>query len=497
MSVAHRRRRTRQDARTLSAWARARFTADGVSQGALVVALVLSPLAYGSVATAWGAVWVGLLAVSVLSSLIAIGPNARLDGLPLLLMISGACLSLALLQFSTSIPGAWANAAWQELAASGIQGAEPRIAVQDGGIQSTLAAPLGAVLGFCAAYLLAIRQESSWTIVKFLVFAGVCHAIIGGIVEYAAPGNVLLESKVAYVSDVTGPFVNRNTAASYFGLCTLGAAILTFRAIRAKPLPSRRSFRATAYAISDLLLSRALLWTVIFLVLLATTFMTGSRAGGAAMIVGLLAMAMALTFRLRGSSRGAIVVVLMVFGLTFAAVELFSASLVTRVAEGFGGDGRRAVWGATLAAIQSSPWLGTGAGTFADAFPTFRPASVGYAGVWDRAHSTPLDLALTMGVPAAMAILAGWILLIASQLKGIAQSSRSYALPALGFGALTMMSVHGAVDFSLQITGFVIPFAILIGTTFGQTTRRAVLRSRGGPALRPLRTRRSEADGSL
>lgn len=476
MSLAAGRRQTRREARTVGAWAQRRVVADGASQGALVVVLVVSPLAYGSVATAWGALWVSLLAVSTLCSLIAIGPKARLDGLSPLLLICVSCISLALLQFSPSIPVSWANEAWAELARAGVSGGEQRIAPLAGGLQTAFAAPLGAVLGFCAAYLIAVRQESSWTIVKFLVFAGVCHSVIGAIVEYAAPGSVLLETKVAYVSDATGPFVNRNTAASYFGLCTLGAAILAFRAIRTKPLPASRSFRAVAYAISDLLLSRALLWTVIFFVLLATTFMTGSRAGVAATIAGLLAMAVALALRLAGSARGVVISLFLVLALSLAAAELLSSSLSSRVAEGFGGDGRRAVWNATLAGIASHPWLGTGAGTFADVFPALRPASIGHAGIWDRAHSTPLDLALTMGVPAAFAILAGWVLLMASHVRGIVRSRRSYAFPVLGLGALVMMSLHGAVDFSMQIAGFVIPFSILVGATFGQTIRRAALR---------------------
>jgi O-antigen ligase len=389
-------------------------------------------------------------------------------------------VTFAVLQ-SSDVPATWSNPVWADLAAAGVENGRSRIAVDAASGYASLGAPLSCLLGFAAAFLLAIRRDSSWPIVRLLVLSGTIYAAIGFLVDAVAPGNVLLEAKVAYTSDFTGPFVNRNTAASYLGLCSLAASMLAFRAFRANGPPGTISFRSLLIRSSDLLVSRAAGWSAIALFLLASTMLTGSRAGIAATVCSLLAMATILSLRLVRSPRSFVAVAAATLAVAIFLVETLGASLATRIQEGFGGDGRRHAWSAVVDEIAAHHWTGTGAGTFGEAFPSIRPLALGYNGIWERAHSTPLELAMTIGLPATLLVLAGWLLLIVLHVRGVISARESYALPVLGVCALLLMSIHGVVDFSLQIPGFAIPFAVLVGTTFGHTARRAAARSRARP----------------
>ena len=51
--------------------------------------------------------------------------------------------------------------------------------------------------------------------------------------------------------------------------------------------------------------------------------------------------------------------------------------------------------------IADHPWFGTGLGTFVWSFPAYRSANISLWGVWDLAHSTPLELAADLGLPLA------------------------------------------------------------------------------------------------
>lgn len=69
--------------------------------------------------------------------------------------------------------------------------------------------------------------------------------------------------------------------------------------------------------------------------------------------------------------------------------------------------GRRHIWAAARDAIQARPLLGWGPDAFRYAWYQYRPVgdlrAFGYSGVADAAHSYPLQLAATLGIPAAIA----------------------------------------------------------------------------------------------
>lgn len=88
-------------------------------------------------------------------------------------------------------------------------------------------------------------------------------------------------------------------------------------------------------------------------------------------------------------------------GIAVAVLLLFqlvSGAIVGRILA-YGLVERFNMYRTVLTMIEAHRLLGIGCGHFDSAFPAYRPASLGSLAVWDRAHSTPLELAVELGFP--------------------------------------------------------------------------------------------------
>jgi hypothetical protein len=136
-------------------------------------------------------------------------------------------------------------------------------------------------------------------------------------------------------------------------------------------------------------------------------FLTGSRSGGVAVIVGMILVA-AESARAINLPRT----------ILRTAEIILAAMLITALAVGFGTSAGRAAlaaagrslafrfeyWRATLAMIRDYPWLGCGPGQFQDYYATYKlPAA---SEVVQDPHNWLLEVWATAGTPAAMLLLA-------------------------------------------------------------------------------------------
>jgi O-antigen ligase len=118
--------------------------------------------------------------------------------------------------------------------------------------------------------------------------------------------------------------------------------------------------------------------------------------------------------------------------------------------------------------IADHPWFGTGLGTFLWAFPAYRD-DVSLWGIWDRAHSTPLELAADVGVPLAALLVVAWVVGLAVLMRGVRVRRRGRAVPIAGLAVAVLASLHAMVDFSLQIPGYSIIAFTLMGAGLAQS----------------------------
>ncbi|MFB9950262.1 O-antigen ligase family protein [Rhizobium puerariae] len=335
-----------------------------------------------------------------------------------------------------------------------------------------LALPFGV---FLLGLLLFRDDRRAMAALKLLAISGGVISILSIGQFYLAPRTLLFGPKTGYLDSLTGFFVNRNTAATYFGLLALLTGAMAWRLVgetdfprlfaaieRLRPLKpdERRHIRRLFWYGSSFLVS------VIALVL------TKSRAGVGASLAAMLVMAVLIALRpsrrASGSRRSGngeswnirrIIVSLAAISLV-ALFLLFLAGRVLLRAQVQGvNDTRFCVMpGIVRAVIDHLPW-GAGLASFESVFPAYRDAACGIENVWDRAHNVYLEGMFSLGLafpPLLVVVAAG---LAWACIKGMRTRRRFRFAGEAGLSSLLLVALHSAFDFSMQISGLAIFFA--------------------------------------
>src|SRR5262249_49872949 len=172
--------------------------------------------------------------------------------------------------------------------------------------------------------------------------------------------------------------------------------------------------------------------------------------------------------RLLGTIAGGGILVLA--GLVVLGGDILARFDATGI-EGMLDRGRWDVYASTLRMIADRPWFGTGLGTFALAYPAYRSGDTSMWGTWDRAHSTPLELAAELGLPLAGIIFLAWSAVLVILVRGIFVRRRDQIVPTAAFAVALLAILHSLVDFSLQIPGYAMVAFALTGAGLAQSFR--------------------------
>ena len=288
-------------------------------------------------------------------------------------------------------------------------------------------------------------------------------AAIFGIAQFlTAPGTLLVIDKKSYLDSLTGLFVNRNTAATFFGLTFL----INVGRLRDQAL--RVTFRGQQVGLADQLNLVALaLFTFTALVAL---MMTRSRAGIAAS--GLAALLyvpyLVADWKKQTARRGQPRWMPFAWGggalaVTLLAFLLFGAQAIMRLkTAGIAEDGRTCIFPGLMDASRESIPFGSGFGGFRFAFAPFRDPACGINGIFDRAHNGYIEGFMGLGIlfPLLVALAVGGIL--HGLRSGWRNRRRLRHVSVLGASGLVLVMTHAAFDFSLQIPGMAAFFAAFL-----------------------------------
>jgi O-antigen ligase len=372
------------------------------------------------------------------------------------------------------------NSVWHQVAELLGRSLEPRISVEAYPQWIVIGPSLALFLVFTSAFVVSTDRRGAWQIIHTVALSGTVYAIVALGAMLYSQGGQLLSDQPGHLGTLAGPFVNRNTAATYFGTITLVWMLLVLKALkhrlgRASSDPSQLG-RALLIGGHDKLAFRA----SAFLICFTATFLTQSRAGVLVML-GVLSLGVGLfAFRWFSTPKLPLVVgsVLLVVAV---GAEIWGGSLAGRIAsQGWMDRDRAAAYEATWAIIRDHPLVGTGLGTFAEVFPSYR-ASQSDIGIWTRAHSTPLELAAELGLPLAVTVGLLWSLTAIYLTRGALTRRRDAVLPLAGLGVGLQGTVHSFVDFSLQIPGYAIVWCAVVAAGLAQSV--ASHRGRGDPSL--------------
>ncbi|MFC0013285.1 O-antigen ligase family protein [Devosia nitrariae] len=266
--------------------------------------------------------------------------------------------------------------------------------------------------------------------------------------------------KLAYIGSATGTFINRNSFATFAALtCCLGIAQLA-RALLA--VGKRREIYR-----GDLIWLRLALTLGAFLVAAAALVASQSRMGATAGVAGVLVTFLVIISARLHSRAKWVLLSALIAGGGLAALQ--GGPLIERLLElEQSWDIRLALYQQVVDLILARPWTGFGGGSFELIYPSVHALPVAPDRVWDKAHNTYLTLAAELGLPIATAAIAlfaamGWMLI-----RGLVRDRRRWFAASLGLGLLTVVGVHGLVDFSMEIQAVTIWLISLTAASLAQ-----------------------------
>ena len=359
---------------------------------------------------------------------------------------------------------------WGEAASTLDMPIEPSVSISRNQPFFALGAPLANMLAIICSFIVCIDRDRARQLFLVIAWSGAVYAAYGIVTYFIDPTHLLWREKIAYREVLTSTFINRNTAAAYFGSCAILWLLLLSQQLRRRFAPGCIHWRSLARQLLSEMPRHILLPFIMLLLCLVAMLMTNSRAGIVLSLVALV-IAFATYFHYDLPQRGGLVATLCVGGLVAVLLlQVLGGNVVGRFdLQGLSDEGRLETYHSTLRMIVDNPWLGSGLGTFASNFPAYRSPSISMWGVWDRAHSTPLELASDLGLPLAGLVVVAWLIVLAVLIRGLRTRRRDLVLPLGGLAVAILGLAHSSIDFPLQIPGYSIVVFALVGAGLSQS----------------------------
>jgi len=448
--------------------------------GAFFLLLLVAPLPMGANREwAWAPMTVAVAAVAIVTAL-GLGPRRGLaisvgEGWPIAIL--AACFALmigiAVLQMSTLAPQT-ASASFYAKAAEVLGYAHapvPSLAV-DASLYALLRC-LACGLIFCIARTFCRNERRALFLLLVLLASAFLVMVYGfvGLSNHSCFLGSYLKKQGSYSPEfdrciMSGTFVNSNSFGCFVGMAAIAALALALRARRgdaraAQELGEGRHIldRVTGWRLTLLALALFFAGGLLF---------SGSRAAFAATVASFVLLAV-LLLRGRLHSRRQLGGVLLGVGIVGSLfILLAGGALIQKASSSSSGArvDRNVIWRTTLQAIGESPWLGWGLGSFPDVYAVHQPPQIPLAN--DKAHSTPLETVLELGIPGGAVAMATVLLPWAMALRSAWRRRRRRYLTAAAFAVSAVPIFHSTVDFSLQMPAIAFFVSALLGMGWAQ-----------------------------
>jgi O-antigen ligase len=305
-----------------------------------------------------------------------------------------------------------------------------------------------------------------------LAVSGAAYAVYGLAMQLGGFDDILWYKKWTYTDSVTATFINHNSYATYAGVTIIATLAILLKESEKTFRQGLMSWADAVQAIDSAGIATYLLLTAA-IVNASALLLSQSRAGFLVTLLGIAAFAVAIRY---ASRRRAVAGRLPLFGLGLAVAAVIligfsGSSLLGRFASLAARDvGREYFYAITLEQIGEHPWIGAGLGSFHGLFEMVRDERLdGLLNTVYRAHNSYLEMALELGLPMFLVLLATLAGVAFVCVRGLALRQRDFVYPAAGVGATVLVALHSAIDFSLQIPAVSMTYALLMGAAYAQS----------------------------
>lgn len=385
-----------------------------------------------------------------------------------LVLFSLLCLWI-IIQIIPITPEGLHHPLWRDAAAMLQRPLAGRISLNPGAGYEALVklATAAGVFWLTAHYCLS--QRRAHRVCDILAFIITIYAAIG--LYFLNAETIFWYEKLAYRSDVTATFVNRNHFGTYAGI---GLIVLLGCLIRrGRDLCFSHRDRSTSLIdkLNDISLIMVL-QSGCFLIVMVALIKTHSRGAVSWTILGLLTMIILFSIRAR-ARLGWIIIGMGSLALPAAiTLHLSGARLVDRLAMLQSDLSHRNLLNEiSTHAAADHLWYGAGYGAFADLFPLYRDDRLAGREVYTFAHNVYLETLLELGIIGTILIAMLLLFLLYPIVKAVWQRQFAFLIPIQGIALSVLIWGHAYFDFSVQIPAVTLTYAALLGVSWGRSFR--------------------------
>lgn len=442
----------------------------------LLATVLLSPIPFGSI-YAWSYTFMALLVavlVAVWSILNAVSRSSISVDLRLIWLPAGIFALLCIwisVQAASWTPSEWHHPVWKSAALALGSPVQGHISLNPAATGNALMR----LIAYAGIFFLAIQYGRSATDAKRVLFAitafGLVYAGYGLFIEFTGSESILWYEKERYHDNVTSTFRYKNAYATYAGLgllCTIG---LLIRSLSSMP-PSAPGIIGAIDFVSHLF-ARQWFLLVCLIILLTALVLSDSRAGVASTTVAVISLLLISKPSIGADRRQVTWLVMAIMAALLAFTALSGGGLIDRVSSEENKRNVRAIiYDKTIDLISDHPILGTGYGTYADAFRPVRTDDI--AASTARAHNSYLENQLELGAIGMTLLVILFVSFAVRLVRGVRDRRADKIFPAIGCAAFILAALHATIDFTLQVPAVTATFFLIMGVAYGQswTTRQ-------------------------
>lgn len=316
---------------------------------------------------------------------------------------------------------------------------------------------------FCLTVVLLDTRKRIERVIWVIVLAGGFQALYGSLMVMSGLEYGFFSKKWAYLTKATGTFVNRNHLAGYLEMTlAIGIGFLLASSTRYSG-----DWQQRLRQFIEMLLSPKVIMRLILAIMVIGLVMSRSRMGNTAFFASLMIAGGLALLLMKNKSTSTTILLSSLLIIDIAIVGTFFG--VEKVAERLQGssiekESRDEVSRDTFNMWFDNPILGTGAGSYKYAYPSYKSDDVTSTQLYDYAHNDYLEFLAEFGILAYLALAAAVLIALYWAIQAM-RMRRNSLQQGLGFSAcmgIIAILIHSTVDFNLQIPANAFMFVFLL-----------------------------------